>query len=37
LEHFQRLAELDQGLIDRNEVRGFLKMFITGWVDEAAK
>jgi hypothetical protein len=31
------LADLEQGLIDRNEVNGFIKMALNGWLDEQAK
>lgn len=34
---FEDLAARDQGLIDKNEVRGFIKIGIKGWIDTEAK
>jgi hypothetical protein len=35
--HMAGLAELDQGLIDRNEVPGFMTMTIKGWIEGEEK
>jgi hypothetical protein len=35
--YMSELAELDQGLIDRNEVPGFMTLGIRGWIDAAEK
>lgn len=37
LAYFQKLADLDQGLIDKNEVPGFIRMGVKNWLDEEAK
>lgn len=34
---FYKLADLNQGLMDRNEVGGFIKMAVKNWIDEEAK
>jgi hypothetical protein len=34
---FSSLAELNQGLMDRNEVSGFIKLALNNWLDEEAK
>jgi hypothetical protein len=34
---FRSLADLDEGLMDRNEVPGFIKLRVEGWLDEEAK
>lgn len=37
LAHFQRLADLDQGLMDANEVKGFIKLAFDNAVNEETK
>ncbi len=37
LAHMASLAELDQGLIDRNEVPGFITLGVTNWIGEEEK
>jgi hypothetical protein len=32
---FGSLAHLDQGLMDRDGVRGFMRLRVKGWEDEA--
>lgn len=34
---FYTLADLNEGLIERNEVGGFIKLGITGWLDDESK
>jgi hypothetical protein len=37
LDFFYELADLNQGLMDRNEVPSFIKMKVKGWIEEEAK
>lgn len=37
LEYFHELADLKQGLIEKNEIPSFITMGVKGWTDEEAK
>jgi len=37
LAHMTSLAELNQGLIDKNEVPGFISLGVKTWIEEEAK
>lgn len=37
MDMFYALADLNQGLIERNEVGGFIKLGIKGWLDDESK
>ena len=34
---FSELADRDQGLVDKNEVTGFIKLGVKGWIEAEAK
>jgi len=37
LKRFHDLAELNQGLIERNEIPGFITLGVQGWIEEETK
>ena len=37
MDMFYAVANMNEGLIDKNEVGGFIKLVIKGWMDDEAK
>jgi hypothetical protein len=37
MRYFSELANRDQGLVDKNEVTGFIKLGVKGWIESEAK